>query len=190
MDPSAQKTFPIISCWVALDDVTISNGTLLIEPFPKVSTGDPSFAALAENPLDNIESYLQYFQHLASCYGPEMDRDKAMAEVKAQKLTRGLEGTRHGNLIEMEKQEYHNDVPQGEGAGEGSRGICRDPYVLVEAPAGSIVFLSGFVRHCSFGNASSTFRRVFMPQYSIGKVESEDGGLISLAVPCSDHLHG
>lgn len=59
--------------------------------------------------------------------------------------------------------------------------------VLVEVPAGSIVFLSGWVRHCSMGNSSSKFRRAFMPQYSAGKVVTATGGMVSLAVPCSEY---
>lgn len=59
--------------------------------------------------------------------------------------------------------------------------------MLVEVPAGSIVFLSGWVRHCSLGNSSSKFRRAFMPQYSAGKVVTATGGMVSLAVPCNEY---
>ncbi|KAF8932258.1 hypothetical protein BGZ58_007142 [Dissophora ornata] len=58
--------------------------------------------------------------------------------------------------------------------------------VLVDIPAGSIVFLSGFVRHCSLGNPSLKFRRAWMPQFSSGKVVvPESGTFVSMAVPCN-----
>ncbi|RUS17607.1 hypothetical protein BC937DRAFT_89747 [Endogone sp. FLAS-F59071] len=45
--------------------------------------------------------------------------------------------------------------------------------VIVTVPAGSVVLMSGAVRHCSGGNDSGRFRRAFMPQYSAGIVWSD-----------------
>ncbi|KAL1924564.1 uncharacterized protein VTP21DRAFT_4218 [Calcarisporiella thermophila] len=56
--------------------------------------------------------------------------------------------------------------------------------VTVRIQAGSIVFMSGYVRHRSIGNSTSKFRRVFMPQYSAGVVKSPKGGPLALAIAC------
>ncbi|CAG8692994.1 11042_t:CDS:1, partial [Ambispora leptoticha] len=74
--------------------------------------------------------------------------------------------------------------------------------LAIEVQAGTIIFMSGFVKHCSIGNASSCFRRVYMPQYSArivydsrlsldqnntGVTESEKSNgkqLLALGVPC------
>ncbi|KAK9768071.1 hypothetical protein K7432_001607 [Basidiobolus ranarum] len=70
--------------------------------------------------------------------------------------------------------------------------------VFVDLEPGSIVFMSGQVRHCSISNRSSKFRRVFLPQYTslpVLKAEfsHEDintevvdtkNKLLALAVPC------
>ncbi|CAG8646275.1 1472_t:CDS:2 [Ambispora gerdemannii] len=68
-----------------------------------------------------------------------------------------------------------------------------EPYPIIEVQAGTIIFMSGFVKHCSFGNVSSCFRRVYMPQYSAGIVynpklslDQDKSGkqLLALGVPC------
>lgn len=58
---------------------------------------------------------------------------------------------------------------------------------VVNVPAGSIVLMSSFVRHCSFPNLSSQrYRRVYMPQFIClednGKTAFAD--LKRLCVPC------
>ncbi|KAI8374231.1 uncharacterized protein BYT42DRAFT_395923 [Radiomyces spectabilis] len=56
---------------------------------------------------------------------------------------------------------------------------------VVEAPAGSIVFMSNKLFHKSTGNATSKFRRVFMPQYSARPLlETNTSRCVALAVPC------
>ncbi|KAI8328498.1 hypothetical protein BC941DRAFT_444800 [Chlamydoabsidia padenii] len=54
----------------------------------------------------------------------------------------------------------------------------------IRAPAGSIVFMSSRLAHKSTGNASSRFRRAFMPQYSSRPFLDPLSGLpIALAIP-------
>ncbi|KAI8906493.1 hypothetical protein DFJ77DRAFT_476804 [Powellomyces hirtus] len=42
--------------------------------------------------------------------------------------------------------------------------------VIVGARAGTLVLMSGYVRHCSSPNRGRSFRRAFMPQFSVGPV--------------------
>ncbi|KAI9302967.1 hypothetical protein BJ944DRAFT_110485 [Cunninghamella echinulata] len=59
--------------------------------------------------------------------------------------------------------------------------------LIVEIPAGSIVFMSSHLLHKSTGNASSKFRRVFMPQYSKRPLFNlKTFKPVALAVPISD----
>ncbi|KAF9438219.1 hypothetical protein BGZ76_009146 [Entomortierella beljakovae] len=173
MDPSAQKAYPIVSCWTALDDVNLKNGTLLIEPFPRqLDSSTGKYADILAS-LNSNESQLQHHMNLASYYGKELDKSKAIAEAQSssemppalQNLST-LTSTSQINLV------YKSQKP-----------------ILVDIPAGAIVFLSGFVRHCSLGNASAKFRRAYMPQFSLGKVQTDGGSLVSLAVPCDDDQH-
>ncbi|RKO85713.1 hypothetical protein BDK51DRAFT_48512, partial [Blyttiomyces helicus] len=59
--------------------------------------------------------------------------------------------------------------------------------VLAEVKAGSCVFMSGHVLHCSLPNASRRFRRAWMPQFSAGAVmrgTGEKAGIpVAFAVP-------
>ncbi|KAI8092735.1 uncharacterized protein BX664DRAFT_328015 [Halteromyces radiatus] len=57
---------------------------------------------------------------------------------------------------------------------------------IIQLPAGSIVFMSSHLLHKSTGNASSRFRRAFMPQYAKRSMLDPDSGLpIALAIPLS-----
>ncbi|CAO3609316.1 unnamed protein product [Cunninghamella echinulata] len=59
--------------------------------------------------------------------------------------------------------------------------------LIVEIPAGSIVFMSSHLLHKSTGNASSKFRRVFMPQYSKRPLFNPQTFIpVALAVPISN----
>ncbi|TPX67411.1 hypothetical protein SpCBS45565_g03797 [Spizellomyces sp. 'palustris'] len=56
--------------------------------------------------------------------------------------------------------------------------------ITINLRAGSILFMSGYVRHCSTPNRTGRFRRVYMPQFSAGPVKADDGQtLVALAVP-------
>ncbi|KND04521.1 uncharacterized protein SPPG_00250 [Spizellomyces punctatus DAOM BR117] len=56
--------------------------------------------------------------------------------------------------------------------------------ITINMRAGSILFMSGYVRHCSTPNRTGRFRRVYMPQFSAGPVKADDGQtLVALAVP-------
>ncbi|KAJ1895104.1 hypothetical protein LPJ66_004786 [Kickxella alabastrina] len=55
--------------------------------------------------------------------------------------------------------------------------------------AGSALFMDGRLRHCSSGNASASFRTVYMPQFSLGRMASQNdasGGFTALAVPLAE----
>ncbi|ORZ17691.1 hypothetical protein BCR42DRAFT_490404 [Absidia repens] len=55
---------------------------------------------------------------------------------------------------------------------------------IINIPAGSVVFMSSHIHHKSTGNASSRFRRVFMPQYSSRPLLNPQSFLpVALAVP-------
>ncbi|KAI7829684.1 hypothetical protein BC939DRAFT_441474 [Gamsiella multidivaricata] len=176
MDSTAQTAYPIVSCWTALDDVNISNGTLLIEPFPIPI--DPTTGERLDlpNSLDDLDTHLQLHRGLASLYQGELDRDKALVQAQ-EKDPFSMLKHKAGRPINVSDPE------------QWMKRCERQRPVLVDISAGSIVFLSGFVRHCSLGNTSSKFRRAYMPQFSAGKVVTDDGGIVSLAVPCTDHLH-
>ncbi|KAJ2802378.1 hypothetical protein H4R20_003299 [Coemansia guatemalensis] len=58
----------------------------------------------------------------------------------------------------------------------------REPVVATMS-AGSALFMDGRVRHCSTGNTSSTFRTVYMPQFSLGAIRAADSDYAALAVP-------
>ncbi|KAF8967577.1 hypothetical protein BGZ46_000142 [Entomortierella lignicola] len=173
MDSSAQKEYPIVSCWTALDDINITNGTMLIEPFPRPI--DPSTGGYLDLPssLNSRETHLQHHMQLASCYEEELDKDTAISQ--AHQSTEAISASPHSN---------RSSAPSNQ-----PRIYERQKPVLVDITAGTIVFLSGFVRHCSLGNGSSKFRRAYMPQFSAGKVQTDIGGLVSLAVPCADDQH-
>ncbi|KAG0212776.1 hypothetical protein BGX28_005623 [Mortierella sp. GBA30] len=176
MDSSAQQAFPIISCWTALDAVNQSNGTLLIEPFPRpIDRTSGKYLDLPSS-LDNRDIYLKYHMDLASCYEKELDRNEALAQAldPHTRSSQGWSGT--GKSTDTGRSLEDLDNP--------TEWTCeRQNPILVDIPAGSIVFLSGFVRHCSLGNSSSKFRRAYMPQYSSGEVVGDEERIISLAVP-------
>ncbi|KAG0242309.1 hypothetical protein BGW41_004523 [Actinomortierella wolfii] len=170
MDKQAQEVYPVVSCWIALDDVGPDNGTLLIEPLP--------FQENIHDTVDNIpqtSSYLQHFSTRADAYSPPLDVEEALNRSKLSSEVDASE----------QQQEFTILTNDESSEGEALPSRYRTP-ILVQIPAGSIVFLSGHVRHCSLGNPSSLFRRAYMPQYSIGAVFSAAGHLISLAVPCED----
>ncbi|KAI8596097.1 hypothetical protein EDD21DRAFT_389294 [Dissophora ornata] len=174
MDASAQRTFPVVSCWTALDDVNITNGTLLIEPFPRpidTATGEyldiPS--TLVGNNNSDIDSHLQHHVSLAHHYEQELDLETALAQSKVRASASLSSRRPTTDRLSRQQISYERQQP-----------------VLVDIPAGSIVFLSGFVRHCSLGNPSLKFRRAWMPQFSSGKVVvPESGTFVSMAVPCN-----
>ncbi|KAG0028155.1 hypothetical protein BGZ81_004969 [Podila clonocystis] len=171
MDASAQSSYPVVSCWTALDDVNLSNGTLVIEPFPRPVTEDKSGYVELSTTLTDKEEYIRYHQKISSFYETPLDPAAAMqiaqsAPPNEPVLNRPTIG--YIEHLDAANLKYERQAP-----------------ILVDIPAGSVVFLSGFVRHCSLGNGSMKFRRAFMPQYSIGKVMNGEGGYISLAVPCT-----
>ncbi|KAF9402403.1 hypothetical protein BGZ94_004942 [Podila epigama] len=149
-----------------------NNGTLIVEPYPLlVADGETGHRELSTT-LSAVEDYLAYHRGISSLYGPSLDRDKALQLTRGQPVNEPIVSEPPKGYIE------HFDPSMWDAQ--------QRPPVLIQVPAGSVVFLSGFVRHCSLGNGSSKFRRAFMPQYSIGKVLNAEGGYISLAVPCSD----
>ncbi|KAJ2370191.1 hypothetical protein H4S01_000536 [Coemansia sp. RSA 2610] len=54
--------------------------------------------------------------------------------------------------------------------------------IAVTLAAGSALFMDGRLRHCSTENTTSTFRTVYMPQFSLGAVAA-GSELAALAVP-------
>ncbi|KAI1319695.1 hypothetical protein EDD11_003389 [Mortierella claussenii] len=161
-----------------------ANGTLLIEPFPQLI--DPLTGKHSGLPdgLDSVDVHLDHHIRLASLYGPPLDRDEALAKAQSK---RGIDSS-SASVSQRQSSTPTSSTSKAVDTTQKHISELQQP-VLVDIPAGTIVFLSGFVRHCSLGNASLNFRRAYMPQFSAGKVESEDGGLVSLAVPCSDHWH-
>ncbi|KAF9088874.1 hypothetical protein BGX23_007047 [Mortierella sp. AD031] len=155
-----------------------TNGTLLVEPFPRPKD---TFAGGYYDPptqFEDRETYNQYHRNLASHYGTPTNKMTAILQAQNRPA---LQPPPFTNQKDTEKS--IDSLPD-----DPNEWVCENQLpVLVEVPAGSVVFLSGWVRHCSLGNSSSKFRRAFMPQYSAGKVLTETGGLVSLAVPCSLH---
>ncbi|KAF9973451.1 hypothetical protein BGZ73_003316, partial [Actinomortierella ambigua] len=148
------------------------NGTLLIEPLPFLSNTREEIETIPQ-----VSSYLEYFSTRADAYSPPLDITDAVSRA---------------NSFDSDGYEEEFVIPPSDEAlEEEEEEEERQPLryrmpVLVKIPAGSIVFLSGHVRHCSLGNPSSLFRRAYMPQYSIGTVFNGAGHLVSLAVPCED----
>ncbi|PIA17666.1 hypothetical protein COEREDRAFT_40552, partial [Coemansia reversa NRRL 1564] len=58
--------------------------------------------------------------------------------------------------------------------------------VVATMSAGSALFMDGRVRHCSTGNASSSFRTAYMPQFSLGAITTPNNSYVALAVPLED----
>ncbi|KAJ2780010.1 hypothetical protein GGI15_003684 [Coemansia interrupta] len=57
--------------------------------------------------------------------------------------------------------------------------------------AGSALFMDGRLRHCSMGNKSTRFRTVYMPQFSLGRMQIERGAdtaFTALAVPIDKEM--
>ncbi|KAJ2401670.1 hypothetical protein GGI23_001242 [Coemansia sp. RSA 2559] len=52
----------------------------------------------------------------------------------------------------------------------------RGSAFAAELAAGSALFMDGRLRHCSTDNNSSRFRSVYMPQFSLGRIERADVG--------------
>ncbi|KAK3842684.1 MAG: hypothetical protein J3R72DRAFT_442180 [Linnemannia gamsii] len=185
MDTGAQEKFPVVSCWIALDNVNLANGTLLVEPFPRPKDARTGGHVDPPAQFQDRDVYLQYHRNLASHY-VNPPANKMTAILKAQNRPPlgpppAPTAAAAGMSVSAALDSLHSNPKEW---------VCESqPPVLVEVPAGSIVFLSGWVRHCSLGNSSSKFRRAFMPQYSAGKVVTEAGGLVSLAVPCNEHEH-
>ncbi|KAF9902105.1 hypothetical protein EC991_005274 [Linnemannia zychae] len=178
MDKAAQEKFPVVSCWIALDNVNLANGTLLVEPFPRPK--DALSGGYVDPPaqFQERDTYLQYHRNLASHYvNPPVNKMTAIMKAQNRSPLRPP-STTTGQALPTVASSLPNDPKKWVYESQAP--------VLVEVPAGSIVFLSGWVRHCSLGNSSSKFRRAFMPQYSAGKVVTETGGLVSLAVPCNE----
>ncbi|KAJ2663977.1 hypothetical protein IWW48_000989 [Coemansia sp. RSA 1200] len=100
-----ERSHAIVSVWTPLDDVSVGNGTVWVDPFP-----DPN---------------------RPGCYGQSMAADT---------------------------------LPHGGPASSGTA-------FAVELAAGSALFMDGRLRHCSTGNGSGRFRSVYMPQFSLGRVE-------------------
>ncbi|KAG0085611.1 hypothetical protein BGZ92_008868 [Podila epicladia] len=171
MDASAQNSYPVVSCWTALDDINLSNGTLVIEPFPRPMPENKSGYVELSTKLTSKEEYIKYHQNISSFYEAAMDPAAAVQIAQSAPPNEPVINRPTIGYIE------HFDGTQWT--------YERQAPVLVDIPAGSVVFMSGFVRHCSLGNGSMKFRRAFMPQYSIGKVMNAEGGYISLAVPCT-----
>lgn len=119
-----------------------------------------------------MEEYIKYHQDISSLYETALDPAAALEVAQTVPPNEPLINRPIAGYVD------HFDAKAWEN-------YERQAPVLVDIPAGSVVFLSGFVRHCSLGNGSAKFRRAFMPQYSIGKVMNGEGGYISLAVPCS-----
>ncbi|KAF9579518.1 hypothetical protein BGW38_004194 [Lunasporangiospora selenospora] len=183
MDPSAREANSVVSCWTALDNVNLSNGTLIIEPFPRLvdATTEKVLELPATEALDDPEYFLRYHRAISSRYLTELDPATAVEQARRNHVRSDCanpapsKSKREGALTPDDLMTIIETCP-----------IERQTPILVEIPAGSVVFLSGFVRHCSLGNSTSLFRRAFMPQYSAGKVETSEGGLVSLAVPCEE----
>ncbi|KAG0319245.1 hypothetical protein BGZ99_005212 [Dissophora globulifera] len=163
------------------------NGTLLIEPFPRPIdslTGeyltDSSLFGNDSQKGDNDDGFPKYLQHhmdLAAQYEEELHPDAAIiqAQARPQIAEQNSAKSMSRSKVKGKSQQQQSQVLYE-----------RQNAVLVDIPAGSIVILSGFVRHCSLGNKSPRFRRAYMPQFSAGKViMPENGGFVSLAVPCS-----
>jgi hypothetical protein len=158
------------------------NGTLLIEPFPRPI--DPRTGECFDPPtsMDDLATYLSYHKGIASNYGPELDRDDALAQGRLSSFNTTPAISNIGRPLDIPSSKQDSWM--------ASVIFERQRPVLVDIPAGSIVFISGFVKHCSLGNESLKFRRAYMPQFSAGKVVGEGECMVSLAVPCSDvHQH-
>jgi ectoine hydroxylase-related dioxygenase (phytanoyl-CoA dioxygenase family) len=64
--------------------------------------------------------------------------------------------------------------------------------MILQAPAGTVLFMSNQLLHKSTGNSSRTFRRAYMPQYSKKPLVNSDSALLApkasqcvgLAVKC------
>ncbi|GJJ72751.1 hypothetical protein EMPS_05109 [Entomortierella parvispora] len=187
MDSWSQNEFPIISCWTALDDVNQSNGTLLIEPFPR------PLDSLTGTPLDLPEglgrpgALLRYQQSMASAYTPAYTIDMESSIRNAAKApTFSVPSSSPSTTGPSTLGGFSNTINLNDPESWTSESR---PPVLVEIPMGSTVFLSGFVRHCSLGNKSSRFRRAYMPQFSAGEVMKSTGQYVSMAVSCNEHAH-
>ncbi|KAF9167265.1 hypothetical protein DFQ26_005224 [Actinomortierella ambigua] len=144
------------------------NGTLLIEPLPFIINTEETISYIPQ-----VSSYLEYFGLRADAYAPPLDTMEALD----RSILSGTDGRQEEFVISSSDGSLQEE--------ERPQSRYRTP-VLVKIPAGSIVFLSGHVRHCSLGNPSPLFRRAYMPQYSIGTVFNGAGCLIALAVPCED----
>ncbi|KAI8345743.1 hypothetical protein B0O80DRAFT_471985 [Mortierella sp. GBAus27b] len=185
MDPLTREAFPIVSCWTALDDVNTSNGALLIEPYPRAVDALKHEYLDVPHSMETLETYLDYHTGMASGYGPEHNVDDALAQAMQGPLN-STSGTPHRDPGHIAVHDRAPRIHGSQASWKNSVLFERQRPVLVDIPAGSIVFLSGFVRHCSVGNRSLKFRRAYMPQFSLGKVVGEDGCMVSLGVPCSD----
>ncbi|KAG0000588.1 hypothetical protein BGZ65_004236 [Modicella reniformis] len=130
--------------------------------------------------MDDLETYLNYHAGISTRYDQELDRDEALTQARQSPSNvaqtpskiRGWPISRSLNV----------DLNPEHGPWTTSVSFERQLPVLVDIPAGSIIFLSGFVRHCSLGNGSSKFRRAYMPQFSLGRVVGEGEAMVSTAV--------
>ncbi|KAJ2072464.1 hypothetical protein GGH13_002662 [Coemansia sp. S155-1] len=106
-----QRQHSVVSVWTPLNDVSETNGTVLVEPFP-----DPM------NP---------------GVYRGEPGKGKFTAVMEA----------------------------------------------------GSAIFMDGRLRHCSSGNHSASFRVVYMPQFSLGRIKRDGDSHAALAIPLVEPTH-
>ncbi|KAJ2546084.1 hypothetical protein EV175_005730 [Coemansia sp. RSA 1933] len=114
-----EQSHAIVSVWTPIDDVSLENGTVWVDPFP-----DPDRPG-------------EYTRTRGTAFNSELANDG-------------------------------------------------DPVFAAEMAAGSALFMDGRLRHCSTGNSSNRFRTVYMPQFSLGRIErASTGESTAFAIPVS-----
>ncbi|KAG0216319.1 hypothetical protein BGX31_000639, partial [Mortierella sp. GBA43] len=171
MPAMAQKLLPMET---EDNPLCLSNGALLIEPYPRAVDALKHEYLDVPHSMETLETYLDYHTGMASGYGPEHNVDDALAQAMQGPLN-STSGTPHRDPGHIAVHDRAPRIHGSQASWKNSVLFERQRPVLVDIPAGSIVFLSGFVRHCSVGNRSLKFRRAYMPQFSLGKVVGEDG---------------
>ncbi|KAJ1798066.1 hypothetical protein LPJ59_002743 [Coemansia sp. RSA 2399] len=116
-----ERSNAVVSVWTPIDDVSLENGTVWVDPFP-----DP---------------------HRPGEYARASDESSKQGSVFAAELA-----------------------------------------------AGSALFMDGRLRHCSTDNNSSRFRSVYMPQFSLGRIQrpnaSEGAACTAFAIPVISEERG
>ena len=172
---------PPPAVWCALDDMTLSNGCLVVRPGSHLRDGGPRASTDARAEQQEQQGTLR------PCKSSSMGQQQQQQQRRQQQQQQQEQQRRQQQQQQQEQQQQHGlaAAPAARpGAHEEQPPTQQAAGVLpLEVPAGTAIVTSDTVLHCSGPNRSRHMRRAWMPQFSSGPICWSGGGCVSLAVP-------